>query len=447
LQKSANLSSQIAKRVIARQRQQTTGAREGRYREYQFYGGAAALREYMGAEALLEGPFETGKTLAALQVLHERLWQYPGARGLIIRKTYKSLVQSAIVTYEKKILPVDVESSASLVKKYGGEKPEFYDYHNSSRLVCGGLDNADKVLSSEYDFIYINQLEEIDLDDYEKLTSRASGRAGNAPFAQVLGDCNPSYPTHWILQRERLKRFPQRHEHNPVLFNQETGELTEQGVITMATLDAMTGVRYLRGRKGIWAAAEGVIYDNWDALNVTEEAEYNPDLDVYWAVDDGYVYGQGPGTISYHPRVVLFMQATAIGGVNVFDEYYACHELSEVTIENCLAKPYSPPSVCYVDSSAAELKGRLWNKGIQTVGATHKVEEGIKNLRRMVCDGNGIRLFRIHPRCMNLNREMSSYRYDDDSHAASIGERKPLKVDDHGTDAARYGTFHFRYGN
>lgn len=400
---------------------------------------------YEGPEALLEGPFETGKTVCSLQILHRRLWDFPNARGLMLRKTYKSLVQSAIVTYEKKILPMDVNSRQSLVQKYGGEKPEFYDYANGSRLVCGGLDNADKVLSSEYDYVYINQLEEIDLDDYEKVTSRASGRAGNAPFAQVMSDCNPSHPSHWILTRERLKRFPQKHEHNPVLFDQQTGEMTEQGRLTMATLDALTGVRYLRGRKGLWVAAEGVIYDNWDAANVTEDAEYNPEWDVYWAIDDGYVYGQGPGTISYHPRVVLFMQPTPIGGVNVIDEYYACHELSEVTIENCLAKPYKPPSVSYVDSSAAELKGRLWQRGMQTVGATHKVEEGIKNLRRMVCDGNGVRLFRIHPRCINLNREMNSYRYDDASVAAAIGERKPLKMDDHGPDSARYGTYHYRY--
>jgi hypothetical protein len=91
--------------------------------------------------------------------------------------------------------------------------------------------------------------------------------------------------------------------------------------------------------------------------------------------------------------------------------------------------------------------GRLWTLGMNTVGATHPVQEGIKNLRRMVCDGNGVRLFRIHPRCVNLNREMSSYRYDDDSIMANIGERKPLKVDDHGPDCARYGTFYLRYGN
>jgi hypothetical protein len=50
-------------------------------------------------------------------------------------------------------------------------------------------------------------MEEIRLDDYEKLVGRATGRAGNAPYPQVMGDCNPDAPTHWILNRPRLRRF------------------------------------------------------------------------------------------------------------------------------------------------------------------------------------------------------------------------------------------------
>jgi phage terminase large subunit len=88
----------------------------------------------------------------------------------------------------------------------------------------------------------------------------------------------------------------------------------------------------------------------------------------------------------------------------------------------------------------------LWQAGIMTVGATHPVHEGIKVMRDLILDANGVRLFRIHPRCANLNREMASYRYDDASRVANVGEPKPMKVDDHGADAARYFCFHLRYG-
>lgn len=414
---------------------------------YQFYGGAKEFWDYDGHEVILSGPFETGKTIAALSKLHYLLQLHDNARALMVRKTYKSLVTSAIVSYETKVLSIPPDDFSSPISKYGGEKPEFYDYSNGSRLTCGGLDNAGKFLSAEYDYIYVNQAEELELDDWEKLVGRATGRAGNAPYPQVMADCNPGPPTHWILQRPSIKLIEQRHEYNPVLFNQETGEITEQGKRTMFILDALTGIRYQRGRLGLWVAAEGVIYDNFSlAENVTADAEYNPDPPVIFGVDDGYAHGQGPGTESYHPRVFLLGQETPIGGVNIFAEYYHTGELSERSIAEVLSWPYRKAEIAYVDSSAAELKARLWEADIHTVGATHKVSEGIKNVRRMICDGHGVRLLRIHPRCTNLIRELQSYRYDGQSHLAIIGEPKPLKVDDHGVDALRYLCWHLRYG-
>lgn len=187
----------------------------------------------------------------------------------------------------------------------------------------------------------------------------------------------------------------------------------------------------------------GAVYDNFSVTeggNVTSEADYNPDLPVAWWVDDGYVYGDGPGTATYHPRVILLAQYPGNGGVNVFAEYVACGELSEVTIANVLDMPYKTPEVAYIDSSAAELKSRLWGKNIPTMGATHKVDEGIKNVRRLVCDGQGVRLLRIHPRCTHTRDEMQRYRMD--PHASPP---KPLKIDDHCPDAIRYGCHVLRY--
>lgn len=197
--------------------------------------------------------------------------------------------------------------------------------------------------------------------------------------------------------------------------------------------------------EGAFEEDAGAVYDNFstdDGGNVTTDAEYNPDLPTAWWIDDGYVYGEGPGTASYHPRVLLLAQYTAIGGVNVFAEYVRCGELSEVSIANVLAMPYNRPDIAYIDSSAAELKGRLWSVGIQTMGATHRVEEGIKNVRRLICDGQGVRLLRFHPRCVNTISSMQKYRYDTRSTAA---EPKPLKLDENEADAVRYGCHVLRY--
>jgi phage terminase large subunit len=407
------------------------------------YGGARQLWLSKSPHIIISGPFETGKTFGALHKLDALLWKYPNARALMVRQTYKSTLSSVRVTYEDKILPEETP-----IKPYGGERPEFYIYPNDSMLYLGGLDNPDKFLSSEWDFIYINQTEEITKDAYEKLCARATGRAGNTPYTQVIGDCNPSYPGHWILQKKsagELVFLEQFHRDNPMLYNQETGEITEQGKRTMEVLHKLTGVRRERGLLNRWVAAEGIIFDNFSHTgNVTESAEYNPELETYWGIDDGYAEGSGIGTISHHPRVILLAQQTAIGGINVFEEYYQTQTMPEASLDEVMSWPYNLPRMALVDSSAAELRRRLSDKQIFNGAATHRVSDGIKIARRFICDGNGVRLLKIHPRCENLIRELQSYRYDDKARTAEAGEPRPMKLDDHCPDALRYLLWNFK---
>lgn len=413
------------------------------------YGGAAEMWVYKGREIILHGPYETGKTFAVLTKLHALLCKYSHAQALAVRNTYKSLISSVCVTFDNKVLAFPPTNPKCPIEKYGGERPDFYLYPNGSRLWLGGLDNPDKFLSAEFDFVYVNQAEEIDLDSWETLTGRASGRAGNAPYTQVLGDCNPSHPGHWILKRHsegKLKLIQQMHEYNPTLYDQETGEITAQGIITMDTLNNLTGVRYQRGRMGQWVQAEGVIYDNFNYdLNVNDETDYNPDWEVFWGVDDGYSAGAGEGTVSYHPRVFILGQVTPTGGLNIFYEYVKTNELSERSIDEVLKLPYRQPELAYCDSSAAELRGRIWERGLMTMAATHKVSEGIKNVRRLICDGNGVRQLKIHPRCVNTIREFQSYRYNENNTGVTAGEPAPMKLDDHCMDAVRYLAQRVRY--
>jgi phage terminase large subunit len=412
------------------------------------YGGARDFWKYKGHEVILSGPFETGKTFAVLHKLHALCCKYPGAQALMVRNTYESLRTSAVVTLDTKILPQGIPDADKPVRKYGGERPEFFLYYNGSRIVLGGLDKPDKFLSSEWDYIYVNQAEELALDAWEKLCARATGRAGHVPYPQVMADCNPSYPAHWIQRRRKngaLHFLEQFHKDNPILYDPQTQTLTAQGELTMAALNRLTGVRRDRGLLNLWVSAEGVIYDNLSlTANITPDADYTPDRPVYWGVDDGYAHGEGIGSQGHHPRVILFGQLQANGGMHVFDEYYQTLQLPEKTIDDCLARPYQRPMLALVDSSAAELRRRLSEKNIPNGPASHKVADGIKIVRRFICNGDGVRLLKIHPRCDNLIRELQSYRYNPNTSVAEAGEPTPLKMDDHACDALRYLLWNFK---
>jgi len=95
---------------------------------------------------------------------------------------------------------------------YGGDnRPERFMYSNGSVIWVAGLDKASKILSSEFDIIAVNQTEELSLVDWETLTTRTTGRAGNMPYSQTIGDANPGPPTHWIRNRPSLTLFESTH--------------------------------------------------------------------------------------------------------------------------------------------------------------------------------------------------------------------------------------------
>lgn len=410
-----------------------------------FYGSNLEAMMSTDIEVLLSGSAGTGKSFTWLYKADREAKNYPLSRHLFLRATRASLTNSTLVTFEDHVLGRDnplVTNGPTRAHR------ESYKYPNGSEIVVGGLDNITRHMSTEYDSITIFEAIEAEIVHIESLLTRL--RNARMPYPQLRMDTNPSYPDHPIKKRcdSGLTRMIfAKHQDNPRLYNHDLGEWTPFGLDYLQMLNRLTGVRLLRLRDGQWVQAEGVVYDNFDeSLNVTVDAEYNPDWPVIWGVDDGYAEGEGIGTAGNHPRVILFANVTPQGGLNVFHEYVKTRELSEDTIDNALQLPYKRPDVAYVDSSAAELKTRLHQNDIPTVNATHKVYEGIKNMRRLLCDGNGVRLYRIHPRCHEHIREFNSYQYDDRSSVAQGGEPKPLKLNDHTMDAGRYLSKRVWYG-
>ena len=427
-------------------------------------------------EIILSGPYETGKTYATLSKLHVMLCLFPKSRALMVRKTRNSILTSAVVTYEQKVLPFPPGDPRCPIVKYGGERPEFYLYPNGSRLIVGGLDDADKYLSAEYDFIYVNQAEEIQLDSWEKLVGRATGRAGNAPFTQVFGDCNPGPPKHWIKSRQKLTVLETRHEDNPALHDGQ--KWTVQGERTIKILDGLSGLRYKRGRLGLWVGAEGVVYEfdstihllksfdipaSWRRIRVIDFGYSNPFVCLWIAIDnDGrmYIYRE------------IYMTQRTVARHMVDIHIYSLGEQYEATISDhdaedraTLASPTVVSDKAQVDRLVAvgfkpDKAGNVMLPGIATIAADKRVSVGIEKVEeRLKVQGDGKpRLYLLEDILVETDEtlkekylpvstedEFQVYAYPESKDGKPTKE-EPLKIYDHAMDALRYGTMYFDGG-
>lgn len=238
---------------------------------------------------MVVGAAGTGKTFGILTVLHCLAADYPSLRILMARATRSSITQSTLVTFEQEILPADsMEAVASGAQR---RVRQSYQYPNGSEIALGGLDKPDKIMSSAWDIIYINEAIETTEEAWEKLATRLNRPGRPSWLGYLIGDTNPGDPGHWLKKRAEnghTTLWDTAHEANPGLYDHRRNRWTEAGENYIAALDRLTGSRKKRLRHGLWAAGEGAWFDGFDhGKHVSELAEYDPRFPVYVGLDSG----------------------------------------------------------------------------------------------------------------------------------------------------------------
>jgi len=406
--------------------------------DFTFYGGAREFATYHGPEALLHGPAETGKTISALNKLHICACKYPGASIVIARKTRASIYGSVLVTFKNKVLGPNPPC-----EPYGGEnEPKWFDYTNKSRIWIAGFDKSSKVLSTEHDIIYINQPDECSLDDWETATTRTTGRAGNMPYSQTIGDPNPTYPGHWMYTRGNIRIFYSKHTENPMLYDQLTGKITEQGKRTISTLEALTGTRRKRLYEGKPAQAEGVIYEDWDeAIHLIYQDKVPQGISRYIAGQDwGYTHAGCLGVFGIDNDGRAYLVAQVYHTKKTVDWWIErAKELhKEFKIEAIACGPDQP---AYIEAYK--------KAGLNAVAADNSVLPGINAVQQRLKPDDQ-RLFIVRDSLRYPDQELISakkaHKVEDEfaSYVWSNSAVKeiPVKEIDDGLDMTRYAIMH-----
>jgi len=373
-----------------------------RRRPYEAYGTCAKFIGSTEQEVIISGPAETGKTLAALNKLNDMAWANPGMQAAIVRKVQHTMAGSVLQTFTRKVLP-----SGSPVIIFGGNNPERFIYPNGSTIWVGGMDDPAKILSSERDVIYVNQAEELALDDWESLLTRVTGRAGSVQHPQLIGDCNPAAPSHWIKTRalaKGLRLFENTHRDNPRLYDRK-GHLTVQGRRSLSVLDRLTGARKMRLRHGIWAAPEGAIYDVFDELRHKVRAFKVPDL---WT----RIVGIDP--IGAKIAALWVAWDPTQERLNVYREYVEPFGITTPGhATNILRLSRNEQIWAWICGAPSERQARVdWSAaGIPVMPPTDEGEAvdvwgGIDRVQQLMADGHLV----VHDSCPGLLSEIGSYQ-------------------------------------
>jgi phage terminase large subunit len=229
-------------------------------RQIELRGANLEIQTDESKEVLLVGSAGTGKTTAILNKIYNLCMEHPRIRVAMVRKTRASLVETALVTWEQHILGYGhpMLSGASRQNRLN------YVFPNGSRINIVGMDKPDRVLSADYDVIYVCESHELEESDAEALMSRL--RNGKLHYQQLIMDCNPQAESHWLFQRQakgQLKMLTSKHQDNPAYYDINTKDWTPLGKDYLENTlgKSLTGVRYKRLFLGIWCSAEGAVFE------------------------------------------------------------------------------------------------------------------------------------------------------------------------------------------
>nr|UCW36575.1 MAG: terminase large subunit [Caudoviricetes sp.] len=263
----------------------------------------------------------------------------------------------------------------------------------------------------------------------ESFVNQATGRC-SVDGSKYWFNCNPDGPYHWFkvnwLDKAREKNLLVLH------FTMEDNlSLSER--IKERYRNMYTGVFFKRYILGLWAMAEGIIYDMFsEERHVKAVLEY-----VRLLIDGGRYVSIDYGT--QNATVFLLWNKGRDGKWYCIREYYYSGRDkgiqktdSEYADDLIRFLDSTPVKAVIVDPSAASFIAELNKRGFTVIQADNDVEDGI----RLVATLLNTEQIMFSQSCKNTIMEFASYIWD--PKAAERGEDKPIKQHDHAMDAVRY---------
>lgn len=286
----------------------------------------------------------------------------------------------------------------------------------------------------------------------ESFVNQATGRC-SVEGSKFWFNCNPDGPYHWFkvnwidkstgyLGKERVEQIRKKAAEEgkdpglkEILYLHFTMDdnLSLSEEIKARYRSMYIGVFFKRYILGLWAAAEGVIYDMFDpekhVKNIKEFFQILVNGNRYVSCDYG----------TQNATVFLLWNKGIDGKWYCIREYYYSgrdkgKQKTDAEYADDLKKWLDGTRIkaMIVDPSAASFIAELRKRGYKVIKANNDVLDGIRLVGMLL----NLEMLIFSSSCTETIKEFASYIWDEK--AAEHGEDKPVKQHDHGCDAVRY---------
>lgn len=365
---------------------------------------------------ICDGSIRSGKTLTmSVGFILWAMCSFNNQKFAICGKTIESLRRNVIINLRDWI-PYDLE----IIERRAENKLIISDGTGRENVffMFGGRDE------SSYSLIQGITLAGVLMDEValmpRSFVEQAMARC-SVPGSKLWFNCNPAGPEHWFYKEWvcKCKERNALHLHftmddNPAL----------SPAIRKRYENMFSGTFYDRYVRGLWVAAEGLIYSMFGEDCITDEIPKNGEW--YISCDYGTLNPFSAGLWCVTKKEAIRVREYYYSGRDTHiqktdEEYYTELEklAGDIEIEKII-----------IDPSAASFIETIRRHGRFSVrSADNDVINGIVTTARYLKAGK----LKIHSCCKDAIREFGMYSWDGKS-----GEDKPVKEYDHAMDDIRY---------
>lgn len=375
---------------------------------------------YKGRYRVCKGSRASKKSTTTAMNLIYRIIEYPESNALVVRKTYRTLLDSCFAQLKWAVNRLGVKdyfdfklSPLEIIYKPTGQK-----------ILFRGLDDPLKVTSVTVDvgslcFLWIEEAYEIMSEsDFDMLDESIRGEVPKGHFKQITLTFNPWNERHWIKGRffDKVDK-----DVLAITTNYTCNEWLDRSDLNVfERMKENNPRRYQVAGLGNWGIVDGLIYENFEErLFTLEEIK---DYKTVAGLDFGYTNDPTAFFIGFLDKKgsVLY----------VWDEMYSKGLSNKKIYENIKNMGYSKEKITG-DSAEPKSIDELKGYGLRIKGAK-KGKDSILNGIQWIQDLKIV----IHPRCNNFLTEISNYQWDKDKFGKALN--RPVDDFNHLLDAMRY---------
>lgn len=361
------------------------------------------------------GATRSGKTYMDYFLIPKRLLSVKGKEGLnvMLGNTRETLRRNILIPMQ------NIYGTQRVSKIHSDNSCDMF----GEQVFILGADNVahvDRIRGSSIKYCYGDEVTTWNKDTFNMLKSRM-----DKEYSVFDGTCNPDSPAHWF--KEFLDSDADIYQQHYSIFD---NPFLPKVVIDNLCKEYAGTIYYDRYILGLWALAEGLIYQNYkNAIEEVPEGEpseicvsidygtMNPFAALLWGKYDRTWYGKRE---YYWNGREKHQKTDQEYGEDI--ESWLSPEIEKLNFGEKIPVIIDPSAASFI----ALLRKKSWAK---VIPADNDVLDGIRETATAMQIG----AIKMSPLLVNWKKEAESYVWDDKS-----SEDRPKKENDHLMDAKRY---------